>query len=347
MRTAYTPSSKIPTFPGLTPGQADMLLVALLVLGGGTALTSLLWLQTLTPASPVSTFATLLFWLSLSCFLLLSYAAVIEPHLLVINRKTLKSALPAGLRIAVAADMHVGPFKGKTFIERLVRRINALKPDLILLPGDFLFDETAPIDDLAPFKKLHAPLGVFAVAGNHDAGNYLSLLGKPYSKNDRTDELEAFLGALGIPLLRNACQILQHTSGNFVLAGIDDLWSPSCDLAGCLNKAKPDLPLLLLSHNPDVVLDERSLRADLIVSGHLHGGQMRLPFIGALKVPALLSPRYAQGLFRFGERTQLLVTRGAGETLVRARLFCWPEIVLLTTATEHKGNKENQGMKGM
>jgi uncharacterized protein len=122
---------------------------------------------------------------------------------------------------------------------------------------------------------------------------------------------------------------LTHGGQDFLLAGIDDLWGESCDLDAAMTN--PDrLPLLLLTHHPDTVLDPLALGADLVVCGHTHGGQVSLPGGRPLGgVPTVLGKKYAHGSFSFGPKTTLFVSRGCGETLMRVRFCCRPEIALL------------------
>ncbi len=186
------------------------------------------------------------------------------------------------------------------------------------------------MEGLAPLSQLQAPLGVYAVAGNHDAGHFVDMDGEWLDATDRTDELERYLNTLGIPMLRNRSVILEKNGARFALAGIDDLWGKSCDLDAALHDVPPELPLILLTHHPDTVLDPRVLRANLIICGHTHGGQVCLPGGWPLGgIPSVTGRKYAQGLHAISERTSLFVTRGAGETLARLRFCCPPEVVLL------------------
>ena len=104
------------------------------------------------------------------------------------------------------------------------------------------------------------------------------------------------------------------------------------NIGAALDGIADDLPIILLSHNPSVINQNDSLQADLIVSGHTHGGQIRLPGIGPLGgVPTDIDQKYDQGTFAINNHTTLAITRGLGESSPRARLFAWPEILLLET----------------
>ena len=269
-------------------------------------------------------------------FVLLNYASFVEPKRLTVNTWSVPFPLRTPLRVAVASDIHVGPFKRGDWVEHVVHKISSLKPDLILLPGDFLFDERARMEDLDALKNLKASLGVFAVAGNHDAGNYFDQHGF-FTKGDRTEELEKYLAERGIRMLRNRHVELTHGGETFALTGIDDLWGESCDLDAAFRDIPADMPVLFMTHHPDTVLDERSNRASVIVCGHTHGGQVRLPFIGPLGgVPSVTGKKYAYGLFPLNDgKTHLYTSKGCGETLLRVRFCCPPEIAVLELGTRN------------
>jgi len=256
------------------------------------------------------------------------YGSFIEPKRIIVNTKSIRKDLPA-LRIAVIGDLHVGPYKQSAFVEKIVHDVNALEPDLIFLAGDFLFDHTSDITHLDPLRGLRAAHGVFGILGNHDAGEHLHH-GKHCVTVDRSGEVTEYLQNRGIMMLRNASQPIVINGKTFHVAGIDDIWMQSSDLQKTLNDIPEHEVVLLLAHNPDTILDTRSHRASLIVSGHTHGGQIRLPLIGSIPpIPTKLGKRYDQGLFMITDRTTLAITHGIGETQTRARLFCTPEILVL------------------
>lgn len=264
-------------------------------------------------------------------FFLLAYGSYVEPRRLRVARRRIALPVSAPLRIAVLSDFHVGPYKGKAYVERACRKTLALQPDLIFLVGDFLYDATADIEDLRPLTALRAPLGVFAVEGNHDVGRYISWFGRPYVLDDRMPDVAVLLAAGNITLLRDAHRIVDlPDGGKIAVAGIKDLWTEKGGVAKALAGIPASVPTILLAHQPDVILDEECKKAELIVSGHNHGGQVRLPLLGPLGgVPSKTGRRYARGLHRLDNGTRLLVTQGCGESGPRARLFCAPEVVLL------------------
>ncbi len=274
---------------------------------------------------------------SLSFFLallLLFFGSFIEPKRIHLNTKVVRISDLPDLTIAVTADFHIGPFKRRIFLRRIVSRLNALRPDLIVLPGDFLFDSDTRVDDLEALNALRAPLGVFAVLGNHDSGQHM-WNGKHLQTADRSADVQRLLEQCGITVLRNQARALTHKGQSFAIAGIDDLWMPSSDLQQALASVPDAMPLLLLSHNPDVVLHPAHVRAALIISGHTHGGQFRLPIIGSLApIPSATGCTFDQGICSLASGTMLAVTHGIGETMCRARLFCPPEILVLRNTTD-------------
>jgi predicted MPP superfamily phosphohydrolase len=261
------------------------------------------------------------------------WGSVIEPNLLVIRRRRFSLGLKQSLKIAIASDMHIGIYRKKSFTRKIVRKLNALKADIILLPGDFMDDEMVPLLDLSPLKDLRAKYGVFAVNGNHDAGAYMRhWTHELYFEKDRTAELSKLLRSYGIHFLRNEHKVLSIGTEKLVIAGTDDAFLREYDVKKTLKNAPKNIPIIMMTHTPDVILNKDSHQANLIVSGHTHGGQIRLPFIGPLfAIPDLLGKTFDRGFFKLTKTCTLLITEGIGVTGVRARLFCPPEIVLLKT----------------
>jgi len=283
--------------------------------------------------APWSLICAVLLWISIA---LVVYGSFIESRIITVNKKSIHISSLPDITIAVVADFHVGPYKGRKFVQRAVQKIMALKPDIIVIPGDFIFDHHADASHLKPLKKLRAPLGVFAVMGNHDSGHhlmrYLLKPEEPYQTVDRADEISNLLESLGISVLRNSAKIISKDGKKFALVGIDDLWMEECDIDSAFKKADKT-PSILLAHNPDMILEPQYKRASLIISGHTHGGQVRLPFIGALtRVPDKLGNKYDQGIFTLKNGTVLAITHGIGETMGRMRFCCPPEILLLTNS---------------
>jgi predicted MPP superfamily phosphohydrolase len=212
------------------------------------------------------------------------------------------STLPAaanGFRIVQLTDVHVGPTIGKEFIEELVTRVNALEPDLVAITGDLVDGSVAELGQLvAPLAKLKAKEGVYFVTGNHE---YYS----------GVDEWLAFLGTLGVRVLRNERVSIRGEEG-FDLAGIDDASAASygkghgADLARAVAGRDSSRALVLLAHQPKAIDLAERLGVDLQLSGHTHGGQL-FPWTYVVK---LVFP-FLAGLYRQG-RTQVYVSAGTG-----------------------------------
>ncbi len=307
----------------------DMLIILLLIVSAASSHWLFFLLQK--PHDALITIGLGTFFAVMSIgFLLTFYGSFIEPKLLRIKHQQIAIKNAPTLRIAIASDFHVGPYKKAAFVKHVVERINGLKPDVIFLVGDFLDNEKSNLSDLKPLKNLKAPKGIFAVTGNHDAGMYLDIHKRPYQTVDRTKELEAMLEPMGIHFLKNEHTILEIEKKKIAIAGIDDAFMEECDLEGAIADIPKNIPIILLSHNPDIIRDSLSKTCDLIISGHTHGGQIRLPFIGPLcPMPIRIPKKYDQGLFKMNKNCTLFITHGLGETWARARLFCVPEIVVV------------------
>jgi predicted MPP superfamily phosphohydrolase len=143
---------------------------------------------------------------------------------------------------------------------------------------------------------------------------------------------------MGIDLLENEHRIVETPAGSIAITGIGDIWSRHDDLEKALAGIPDELPVILLSHNPEVILDRKSRRASLVVSGHTHGGQIRLPFFGPIKgISARINRAHGHGVFAFNDTprtTWLAVTRGLGEALLNLRLLARPEVMIIKTSSK-------------
>jgi uncharacterized protein len=244
----------------------------------------------------------------------------IEPGMLAVRH--LRMDLPgwkSGLRIAVLSDLHIGsPHVGLDKLRTIVAKTNTEQPDLIVLLGDFVTGGpngrraggfVEPELTAAELKKLHAPLGVYAVLGNHDW----------WYDGDRVGKA---LTDVGIPVLENKAVRV----GPIWLGGIADFWTREPDVAGTLAQVSSSEPVVLITHNPDIFPDVPS-RVSLTLAAHTHGGQVRLPIVGTLITTSKLG--YNAG--EYVERGRhLFVTTGIGTSIVPVRFGVPPEIVILT-----------------
>ncbi len=256
------------------------------------------------------------------------YAGEIARHELVTERRTISiEQLPdsfAGFRIAQISDFHYASYTEPFYLRRVVERVNALRPDVVLLTGDFV--SMAPLErsksiEYAPLcaailGKLSCPLR-YGVLGNHDW-----VVGGPAV-------IEA-LRAVGIPILTNEYLPLERDGKRVWLAGVADALSPAIDIERAVPPhARGDKePVLLMCHEPDVLAAVAQYGVDLMLSGHTHGGQVRLPFLPPYFLPPL-GKRYVEGHFAKG-RTQLYVNRGIGAVGLPFRFNCPSEITEIT-----------------
>ena len=249
----------------------------------------------------------------------------IEPASLQVKAVDLFVAWPyrRPLRLAVVSDLHVGaPYHGLSRLRNTVDRINATNPDLVAILGDFVtlgvlggrFTPPEPI--AAELRQLSAPLGVFGVLGNHDR-----LVGGARVRR-------ALVGA-GIRVLEDTAVSVDTPEGPLWIAGVSDYWTAPHDVVRALHEVDGGgPPILLLTHNPDIFPTVPS-RVMLSLAGHTHGGQVRLPVIGAPMVPSAYGQRYAAGHVVEGGR-QLFVSTGIGTSDFPIRFNVPPTIFLLT-----------------
>jgi len=261
------------------------------------------------------------------------YSSEIERHWLeVIQVQISLAGLPGvfdGMRVAQLSDIHMDEYTEPFFLRHVVDRINQLQPDLVLLTGDYVSAGIAPVKysidagwQCANILKGLDCKRIFAVLGNHDV-----VVGGA--------EIIEALKANGITVLHNASLPIERSGGRFWLAGLDDPMKGNPDPESAIPDSirnLPHEPVVLMCHAPDYVdtlLKQPAGRAiDWMLAGHTHGGQVRLPLLGALQLPDL-GKKYVEGQFRLGH-LQLYVNRGIGTVGVPFRFLCPPEISLFT-----------------
>ncbi len=231
-----------------------------------------------------------------------------------------------GFRVAQISDLHVGPTIGRSFVEEVVQRVNALDADMVAITGDLVDGTVARLGQhVAPLAALRSRHGSFFVTGNHE---YYSGV-EPWLQ-----ELER----LDIQILRNARVELTHSdsegrSAVLDVLGVDDWRARSLaeghghDLARACEGRDPSHPSLLLAHQPRAVHDAAKHGVDLMLSGHTHGGQI-WPWGYFVR---LIQP-YVAGLHQHGDRTWIHVNRGTGYWGPPMRILTPPEITLVTLA---------------
>jgi predicted MPP superfamily phosphohydrolase len=255
----------------------------------------------------------------------IAYAYDVEPHRIGVERLEIPlTRLPGafdGLTIAQLSDLHLGPYVSAAHLQEAVQMTNELRPDLIVLTGDLVNSSwryIVPCTEIV--ARLEAPLGVFAVLGNHDYWvGFLHLMVQSLSQT-------------GIRLLRNQAVPLVRGRSTLYLVGIDDLWLRLADLRGALESVPRTACKIALMHEPDFADVAAQAEIDLQLSGHSHGGQVRLPLLGPLILPKY-GEKYPMGLARAGNFTKVYTTRGIGVLPPGVRFNCPPEITLITLTT--------------
>jgi predicted MPP superfamily phosphohydrolase len=266
-----------------------------------------------------------------------AYATILEPQSLVVTRYKLN---PRGwpndrkLTLTVIADLHAGgPDMKLDHIRKIVDTANALQSDVVVLLGDYtatyrFANEPVPYAVWsAELARLEARFGTWAILGNHDWWNDIA-------------DIRRTLADVHIPVLENDAVMLGAPDKRFWLAGLGDQLAYRLghgrfrgvdDLSGTLAQAKTDDPIVLLAHEPDIFPQVPS-RVALTLSGHTHGGQIRLPLIWPAFVPSKYGRRFAYGHVIEDER-HLIVSGGLGTSFVPARFGVPPEIVQVELGT--------------
>ena len=240
--------------------------------------------------------------------ILFVWGFLIEPNLLVI--KHYKTDFLNGKKIVFISDLHIAKYE-KWRLKRIINQINKLNPDLVLCGGDYIEGHTGKntlsIEEQAKeLAKIKAPF--VSVLGNHDGW---------YDKYSVKKALE-----------ENGIIVLHNTStkvGDLYIAGVEDLQTGFPDSDTALENT--EFPRILLTHTPDIYYDVKQ-DVDLILAGHVHGGQVRVPFYGALLVPSKYGNKFSCGDFK-ETQNRMIVTKGLGTSILGVRFNDIPEIVVL------------------
>ncbi|MHA6534663.1 metallophosphoesterase [Paenibacillus sp. BAC0078] len=249
------------------------------------------------------------------------YAWQGEPNWLDITRmelafKDLPSAF-AGSRLVHFSDVHLGFNKDAKDLSRLVAHIKEAKPDIICFTGDIVDSFAEDLEDsVAILAELSAPLGKYAILGNHDYKN--------------TELLTRLLTSAGFRVLRNQSYLIKQGGATLAVAGLDDLLHGKPDPQAALQGVPEGTFTLLMMHEPDYADIAEAYPFHLQLSGHSHGGQIRLPFVGAAYTP-YGSEKYISGLYYTEKKAMpVYVNRGFGETVMPFRFLCRPELTIMT-----------------
>ncbi|MFJ8530713.1 metallophosphoesterase [Bacillus sp. NPDC094106] len=252
------------------------------------------------------------------------YAKYIEPNSLSLTHHTLRSPLIPksfhGMKIIQFSDLHLGYYFSLQRLSYIVSKINETAPDIVLFTGD-LIDNYQTYSD-APFvssilRNIHAPFGKFAIYGNHDHGGY------------GTEYYDLIMSDSGFELLKNTEKRIRLLDNSEIsIFGIDDLLLGKPEIDSTLQYAQKDIYTIVLVHEPDIAPKTAQFPVNLQLSGHSHGGQVQIPFLGAIITPAL-AKHYIEGFYHI-HNLLLYVNRGLGRTRVPFRFMARPEITLFT-----------------
>lgn len=257
-------------------------------------------------------------------------ARYIEPKLLMVKKQeiiTSKLALNEPLKIVQFSDVHLGKDYTLTDFKRLIDKINALAPDLIVFTGDLIDDNKSFNKEertTALLKELRATYGKFAVYGNHDHGG------------NGTKRYARIMGHSDFVLLRDSSEMITlENDQKLEVIGIDDIVLGHPDLEKAFQEISSSTFNLFISHAPDVVDKVKHQPIDLQLSGHSHGGQVRLPFVGAPFTPPY-GQKYVKGLYEIEESDGMYVyvNPGIGTSQLPYRFMNLPEITLILVTSK-------------
>lgn len=222
-----------------------------------------------------------------------------------------------GTTVAFLADIHHGPFTELDYVASVVRTTLALRPDLIVLGGDYSLKHEKYIRPcFEVLSALRARFGVFGVLGNHDYWHGIEASRAGFERS-------------GVTQLTNRGAWLERAGYRVRLAGVDDLWTGRANVSAALGDATAEDACVLVSHNPDLAETLTDERVGVMLSGHTHGGQVVFPGGSAPFVPSRYGQKYLKGLVR-APHTSVYVSRGLGCSGVPVRFASRPELTLFT-----------------
>jgi hypothetical protein len=263
--------------------------------------------------------------------LIIIWARFVEPRVIKIKNYDFNTAINTEekveikkLKTVVISDLHLGAFQNKRIMKKLVKKINKLNPDVVLISGDFVYhiDKNKLSSSFSELQDIKVPK--LAVLGNHDYGR---------GDNNISNEIITALESNGVLIVDNSIKTMSINNSIIKFSGLEDFWTGSPDYE-ILNKNdfKNEIDLnILLAHNPDIVyqienLNEDYKEIDLIVSGHTHAGQMRVPFLYKHIIPSAYN--FDRGFYNISG-LNVFVSSGIGMVVLPMRLFNFPEISVI------------------
>ena len=244
------------------------------------------------------------------------YSFCVEPNMLLVKNVNIKDSELAGIKVVLVGDFHIKPNQQKR-LEKVVSLINAQNADLVLSVGDYISGHkpnmTMPIFDIAKeLKNVKSKYGFYSVLGNHDCW----FDGEDIAKNLKEN---------GIKILTNSIEKVNINGKIIYLAGVEDLTTRTPNINRALKAIQR--PTILLTHSPDI-FPKVPKDVNITLAGHVHGGQVRLPLLGALIVPSNYGDKYSQGLIVEKDK-KMFVTKGIGTSILPIRFNCVPEIAVI------------------
>ncbi|MDA1764179.1 metallophosphoesterase [Bacillus cereus] len=253
------------------------------------------------------------------------YATEIERKLITVTWNEVKASnLPKEFnnkKIVQFSDVHLGPEFSLKQLDNLVEKMNGLHPDIVVFTGDLIDKFGSYIAEREEAQrilgKIYAPLGKYAVFGNHDRGGGGSLFYKKYMEK------------AGFSVLVNEVQKIKVENGKYItISGLDDFLLGKPQIDSTLKSLKQNDFNMLLVHEPDVVAKINRYPVDFQMSGHSHGGQVQIPFVGPL-ITTKLAESYVEGMYEVEGKSKqlyLYVNRGIGTTRMPVRFWSAPEL---------------------
>lgn len=240
------------------------------------------------------------------------YARVVEPNIVLVKENKIDVGFKA--KIVLIADPHIGVYNSPDFLKKVVRKINEIPDvDFVVIAGDLTYVPKGDLTKLlSPLKDIKYP--TYTILGNHDVGS---------PPPDMRKEIRAAFKDLDMPLLENDTVYLEKE--NITLVGLKDLWVEK-DKFSFLNELKEEQNVVVIAHNPDSVYEYRKNNIDLTLSGHTHGGQIRIPFVYQHFIPTKHS--FNQG-FYIKKNHKVFVTSGLGMTGLPFRFGIPPKIDII------------------
>ncbi|MGI6347987.1 MAG: metallophosphoesterase [Patescibacteria group bacterium] len=259
--------------------------------------------------------------------LVLIWSRFIEPNRIIIKDYDLiQNETGNDLKIAVASDLHLGVYRDKAFLKKVIKKIELTNPDIVILPGDFRYQINPKKLDyfFSELKRIKVPK--FAVLGNHDYGK---------GDDNISKEINATLASQGVLVLNNQIRVLEINDTLIRVIGLEDIWTGLPDFSILKDNSDLNYDLnLLIAHNPDTIYEVQEycleegpcLSVDLMVSGHTHAGQIRIPGLYKYIIPSKYN--FDRGFYHLFS-SDIFVSPGLGNVVLPLRLFNPPEISVI------------------